>query len=278
MHADVIFACRVPGIPGEGVCSGCWWIRAHHMNWNVVSNGGMTIAALALADVPRYASVAKEALKFAREGIPLALSGYGPSGDGAWPEGPGYWVYTTKWLLAETECLYTATGHDNGYMETAGVRDTGLYALQMYQTPSGVDFNYGDAAEASTDMEVSSNLLGLAARFPELAEAVGTAARHALARSPQHIGDNGWDVIALSLMRWDGNGGQNSKEGQAADRVKNTSSVADDLHNLHNLHNLHHADPKMPLAGFYSAQGVGVVRSGWSSQSSFLGTARHHKE
>lgn len=54
------------------------------MNWNVVSNGGMTVAALALADVPRYASVAKEALKFAREGIPLALSGYGPKGDGAW--------------------------------------------------------------------------------------------------------------------------------------------------------------------------------------------------
>ena len=58
------------------------------MNWNVVSNGGMTVAALALADVPRYASVAKEALKFAREGIPLALSGYGPKGDGAWQVTP----------------------------------------------------------------------------------------------------------------------------------------------------------------------------------------------
>ena len=32
------------------------------------------------------------------------------------PEGPGYWVYTTKWLLAESEILVTATGADNGYV------------------------------------------------------------------------------------------------------------------------------------------------------------------
>ena len=54
-------------------------------------------------------------------------------------------------------------------METEGVRDTGMYALQMYQTPSGDMFNYGDAGDISIDSEVSSNLLGLAQRFPELA-------------------------------------------------------------------------------------------------------------
>ena len=37
------------------------WIRAN-MNWNLVSNGGMAIAALALADVPRYAAAAEHAL------------------------------------------------------------------------------------------------------------------------------------------------------------------------------------------------------------------------
>ena len=62
------------------------------MNWNVVCNGGVTIAALALADVPRYADTARRALKYAAQGIPLAVSGYGPAGNGAWPEGPGYWV------------------------------------------------------------------------------------------------------------------------------------------------------------------------------------------
>ena len=62
------------------------------MNWNVVCNGGVTIAALALADVPRYAGTARRALQYAAQGIPLAVSGYGPAGNGAWPEGPGYWV------------------------------------------------------------------------------------------------------------------------------------------------------------------------------------------
>ena len=43
-----------PGIASVENCSGCWWIRAHFMNWNVVSNGGMVIVALALANVPRF--------------------------------------------------------------------------------------------------------------------------------------------------------------------------------------------------------------------------------
>ena len=50
-----------PGIPDTGNCSGCWWIRAD-MNWNLVSNGGIAIAALALGDVPRYAAAARQAL------------------------------------------------------------------------------------------------------------------------------------------------------------------------------------------------------------------------
>lgn len=86
------------------------------MNWNPVSNGAMTIAALALADVPRHAAAAKTALHNAAIGIPLALKEYGPgkvdptARDGGWPEGPGYWTFITKYLLAVSECLLTATG------------------------------------------------------------------------------------------------------------------------------------------------------------------------
>lgn len=28
----------VPGVEPVGNCSSCWWIRARHMNWNVVCN------------------------------------------------------------------------------------------------------------------------------------------------------------------------------------------------------------------------------------------------
>ena len=53
------------------------------MNWNIVSNGGMTIAALAIADVPRHAAVTKFALAHAKLGIPLAVRKYGPANNGA---------------------------------------------------------------------------------------------------------------------------------------------------------------------------------------------------
>lgn len=44
-------------IPGTGNCTSCWWTKAP-MNWNVVSNGALTIGALAIVDVPRYADAA----------------------------------------------------------------------------------------------------------------------------------------------------------------------------------------------------------------------------
>ena len=151
-----------------------------------------------------------------------------------------YWVYTTKWLLAQTECLVTATGHDYDYMATPGVRDTATFVLQVYQTPSSVDFNYGDAKEAPTDIEVASILLGLAARFPEQAPAAAYAARAAMS-TPNVTADGGWDVIALSLMRWD-------------PRPVGHSSLA-----------------ALPRAAFFEGHGVGVVRSGWGPTASFLG-------
>ena len=46
------------------------WIRAD-MNWNLVANGGIAIAALALGDVPRYAAAARQALCATRPLPPL---------------------------------------------------------------------------------------------------------------------------------------------------------------------------------------------------------------
>ena len=207
--------------------------------------GGVTYAALALADVSRYAETVRRALTFAQQGIPLAVEGYGPqsSGDnGAWPEGPGYWVYVTKWLLATAEVLYTATGQDNGIMETPGVSHTANYALQMYRTPSSQCFNYGDATDGAVDSDVASNLLGLAARFPQLGESTVSTAQSAV-RTPPTDTDAGWDAVVLALMRW------SPPMAAAAPR-----QLAD-----------------MPKAAFYSEQAVGVVRSGWGKRDSYLG-------
>jgi hypothetical protein len=208
----------------------------------------VTFAALALADVPRYAAAAQRALTFASHGIPLAISGYGPSsGGGAWPEGSGYWCYVTKWLLATAQTLKTATGHDNGYMSAPGVRETAGYALQMYSTPSGDVFNYGDTPDGHLSPDVASNLLGLTARFPSqlgtpaLVQVVKAAIR---TPPPTQPGGGGWDVVALALMHWP--------------NVAQEPSAPSHLDDL-------------PTAAFYEAQAVGVVRSGWEKTSAYLG-------
>lgn len=211
------------------------------MNWNVVCNGGATMAALALADVPRYAAAAADALGFAAAGIPAAISGYGPAiGGGASPEGSGYWGYASKWLLATAETLVTATAHDNGYMSSAGVNETAGFALQMYFTPSSDVFNYGDTPDMVADALVASILLGLVDRFPGLGRAVVDAA-HSAAVAPT-LDAAGWDDVALCLMRWN----------------PATISGAPKNHG------------ELPTAAFYEAQAVGVVRSGWSPGDSYL--------
>ena len=131
------------------------------MNWNIVSNGGLAIAALAIADVPRHAAVAEQALRKSAQGIPIAIAKYsshfaGPDGrgngghpaaDGAWPEGPGYWRYVTKSLLAVSESLATSLGSNNGYMDIPGVSHTVGFGLQTHFKPSRAVFNFGDAEE-----------------------------------------------------------------------------------------------------------------------------------
>ena len=256
-----------PGIAGVGNCSGCWWIRARFMNWNVVSNGGMAIAALALADVPRFASLATQALAFSAAGIPHAIAGYGPtSSDGAWPEGPGYWVYTTKWLLAVTECLTTATGSDNGYMDTPGISNTATYALNAYHTPSDTTFNYGDAEEGPADIEVASLLLGLTARFPRHynVPAAVAAARHAIGyTTPANMReDGGWDVAALSLMQWPRDPPNSTVPGSSSRSAIAPASDRTDDSTV--------GFETMPTAAFFLGQAVGMVRSGWGKESSLV--------
>ena len=214
---------------------------------DLLPGAGMAIAALALADVPRYSKVAHSALEFSAQGIPAALVGYAP--DGAWPEGPGYWCYITKNLLAVTECLVSSTGHDHGYMESLGVKETTVFAMQVHSTPSTAVDNYGDAEEETATSggiytatpylaRYAANLLGLAARFPELGPAPAVVARSALSGPPaiMNVSVSGaWDDLCLALMHWN----SRDREGQSL--------------------------RTLPLASFYQSQAVAVLRSSWQT-------------
>ena len=67
------------------------------MNWNMVSNGGLAIAALAIVDVPRHRASSAQALALALErGLPAAVASFAP--DSGWPEGPHYMAYASNWV------------------------------------------------------------------------------------------------------------------------------------------------------------------------------------
>lgn len=91
--------------------------RVHHArqaarvnNWNPVCNGGLVLAALAIAEDEPEA--AREFLGLMENTIMKALAYYAP--DGAWYEGPGYWKYGTTYLVMLLDALDTALGNDGG--------------------------------------------------------------------------------------------------------------------------------------------------------------------
>ena len=69
-----------------------WWVMARH-NWNQVCNGGIGIAALAIAE--EEPEIAEYILKEAVKSIQRPMGEFAP--DGGWVEGPGYWDYATRY-------------------------------------------------------------------------------------------------------------------------------------------------------------------------------------
>ena len=112
------------------------------MNWNQVCNGGLLMAALALAD--RDPDTARTVIVGARRSLPLALAAYEP--DGGFPEGPGYWEYGTMYTVVAVAGLQSALGTDFGLSQAPGFKKTALYRLAVVG-PTGLAFNYADGHE-----------------------------------------------------------------------------------------------------------------------------------
>jgi hypothetical protein len=111
------------------------------MNWNLVCNGALMIAALSVA-----ASNAKAADLFSlcRASIATGFDGYSP--DGGWMEGPGYWHYATQYAIYLLDSLCTALNTDLGLAASPGLASTGLFRLHA-AGPSGKLFNFADGEE-----------------------------------------------------------------------------------------------------------------------------------
>lgn len=128
----------VPGMAVYGVSPWQYWLKVDH-NWNQVCNGGLAIAALAIADTdPVYA---EHIVPRAIENIPYAMASYAP--DGAWGEGVSYWFYATRYTVYCLATLLASLGTDFGLSEAQGFSQTGYFPIHM-TTPAGSWFSYAD--------------------------------------------------------------------------------------------------------------------------------------
>ena len=133
---------------------GGWWVKAKH-NWNQVCNGGIGIAALAIAEEePEMAEyILQEALKSIRRPMAEFASDGGPCGPpvrdarmGGWVEGPGYWDYATSYNVYFLAALESALGDDQGLKSSPGFDKTGFFRI-YFTGPLGLIFNFADARE-----------------------------------------------------------------------------------------------------------------------------------
>ena len=114
------------------------FVTDHH-NWNQVCNGGLLLAALALAD--EEPELARLVIGGVRKSLPLAMAPYEP--DGAYPEGPVYWGYGTRYNVYLLAALESALGTDFGLGSSPAFDRTALYRVHM-ASATGQSFNYAD--------------------------------------------------------------------------------------------------------------------------------------
>lgn len=119
------------------------WPTAIH-NWNQVCNGGLTVAALAVAD--EEPAAAREVVDAARRSIVRAMRSFAP--DGGWAEGPGYWSYATRYNCYFLDAVSTALGTDFGLKALPGFSETDRFWVHA-SGPAGQLFNYADCGEGA---------------------------------------------------------------------------------------------------------------------------------
>jgi hypothetical protein len=111
------------------------------INWYLVCNGALMIAAMSVAEFDRRA---ERLFSLCRDSISTGFSKYGP--DGGWAEGPGYWHYATQYAICLLDSLSTALGTDLGLDASPGLSRTGYFRLYA-AGPSGKLFNFADGEE-----------------------------------------------------------------------------------------------------------------------------------
>lgn len=131
-----------------------WWVKVEH-NWNLVCNGGIAIASLAVAD--EEPELAAGVLARALSNLTYAFATY--ASDGAWPEGPVYWGYATQYAVSTIASLESALGADFGFGSSPGLAETGNFIINCLG-PTLHTFNFADAGDRGVGKEATLFWLG----------------------------------------------------------------------------------------------------------------------
>lgn len=111
-------------------------------NWGQVTDGGIGMGALAIADL--HPDEARETLRSALECIQPSLMRYAP--DGGWDEGYGYFTYGMEYSTGFIASLKSSLGTDFGLSEMPGYSLTPDFPTFL-EGPCGTFFGFADCGE-----------------------------------------------------------------------------------------------------------------------------------
>lgn len=139
------------------------WVRGNN-NWNQVCHGGLSLAALAIAD--ENPDLARTVVTRAVECVPFSMHSYAP--DGVYPEGPGYWEYGTTYNTLLIAALESALGDDFGLTQQPGYLQSADFHLHTVG-PSGMLFDYSDSGVRNSEPSAAAFYLSQLRKDPTLA-------------------------------------------------------------------------------------------------------------
>ncbi len=182
------------------------WVRAD-FNWTQVCHGGVTVAALAIAE--RETALARQVIERTVANFDRAGASYSP--DGSHAEGPSYRSYGTSFHVILVDALRTALGTDCGLEEFPGFLKTDDFNNRMVG-PTGEEYNYSDYhtenlhepimlwfARENRDRSLARDELADLARAHATISAAAPAAAPATPARPIVLSRH----LALELLWWD---------------------------------------------------------------------------
>ncbi len=115
------------------------WFYKSVNNWNSVCNAGLTMGAIAVADL--YPDLAKAHIAKSLKSNHLVMPAYGP--DGVYPEGYGYWDYGTWYQVLMIESLRSVGLDTEGLEKYPGFIESARF-LDYMQSFDNRTYNFSD--------------------------------------------------------------------------------------------------------------------------------------